>query len=457
MLVRAAIYCRISQDATGENLGVTRQLEDCTELAKSLGWTVVETYTDNDISATSGKPRPGYRKMLTDVEAGDVQAIIAWHSDRLYRKVTDLADLIEICKKHDTQIATVRAGTIDLTTPTGRLIAGLLAQVATYEGEAKSDRWRRSVRQRREAGALHNMGPRLYGYDREGNIVPHEREHLEWAAGQILDGAAFMRTVVNLNARGSRTTLGNEWNRAGLRKTLTNPRLAGMSMLNGDVVGVGQWPPIFDATTFEALRSALAVRQGTVPRRPRVALLLGLVKCGKCGKTLKTGRRSRRTGEPGTGQRVYRCLTVPGDSVKGCGGVAVDAEAVEEIVEAYAKARADDPRVQEYVEELRAKGGERAGEALALESRIRELEEQLSEPGVPVAAIVRAIDRSKERLEELRSTSEPIPHAAKGVEWPADLARRAKLVRTYVAEVTIEPAQRGWVFDPERVKIVGRR
>lgn len=452
--MKAAIYLRISRDVSGESLGVSRQLEDCQALAKSLDWNVVEIYTDNDVSASSGKTRPGYKKMMADVEAGLIDGIIAWHPDRLYRRAVDLGPLVEVCKKHNTQIATCRAGTIDLTTPTGRLVAGLLAQVATYEGEAKSDRWKRSIRQRRETGTVHTMGPRLYGYDRDGNIVPEEREHLEWAAGQILDGAALVRTTYNLNERGSRTSLGNEWNRAGLRNTLTNPRLAGMSTLNGDVVGVGQWQPIFDAETHEALVAAFAVRAGSRPRQPRLNLLLGIIKCGKCGQTLKGSRRYPGNGAPSI--RTYRCDKLPG-TTQGCGGVSVRAEPVERIVEAYARDLASRPAVQAHIEALRATSGSRAGEALALESRIRELEQQLSEPGVPVQAILRAIDRSKEHLEKIRETEVDAMPTFNGADWPEDLARRARAVRNVVAEVIVQPADTtAGVFDPSRIEIVPR-
>lgn len=454
--MRAALYCRISQDATGESLGVTRQLEDCTALIKTLGWTLTEIFTDNDISATSGKPRPEYRRMLKAIEAKEVDVIVAWHSDRLYRKLRDLEELIEACEAAGVSIRTVRAGEFDLSTPTGRMMARILASVSAGEGEIKADRWKRSVRQRREAGTIHRMGPRLYGYDREGSIIPAERDHLEWAGGQILDGAALVRTVINLNERGARTTLGNEWSRAGLRKTLSNPRIAGMSVLNGDVVGVGKWPPIFDAETFEAIQAALSVRKGTAPSRPRVGLLLGLIKCGKCGKALRSARQYRGKGNAKTGQRTYRCETIPGKE-PGCGGITVAAEPVEELVEAYAQALAQDPRVQDYITELSARSGQNASEALALEQRIRELEAQLSEPGVPVQAILRAIDRSKEHLEDLRKVEvDPSPALQGGAEWPTDLARRARAVRNVVQEVVVDPAERGWVFDPSRVRIVPR-
>ncbi|MHB1491318.1 MAG: recombinase family protein, partial [Cellulomonas sp.] len=60
----AVIYARISQDREGAGLGVERQRQDCQALADKLGWTVAETYIDDDASAYSGKPRPAYRRML---------------------------------------------------------------------------------------------------------------------------------------------------------------------------------------------------------------------------------------------------------------------------------------------------------------------------------------------------------------------------------------------------------
>ena len=249
--------------------------------------------------------------MLRSIEGGEIDAIVAWAPDRIYRRLADLEELIAIIDKQNVAIRTVKAGEFDLSTAMGKMLARILGSVAQGEGDMKSERWKRSIRQRREAGTVHTMGPRLYGYDRDGQIIDHEREHIEWAANEILDGAALIRTTINLNARGSRTTKGNEWNRQGLRKVLMNPRLAGMSTLNGDVVGVGNWQPIFDAETFEAIQAALSVREGTVPRRPRVSLLLGLAKCGKCGHPLKTGRRAKR-GDELDGQRIYRCLKMPG-------------------------------------------------------------------------------------------------------------------------------------------------
>ena len=90
MTRRAAIYCRISEDRTGAGLGIERQEHDCRELADQLGWTVVEVFADNDLSAYSGTPRPGYQALLDALRAGTADAVICWHTDRLHRRPVEL-------------------------------------------------------------------------------------------------------------------------------------------------------------------------------------------------------------------------------------------------------------------------------------------------------------------------------------------------------------------------------
>ncbi|MEI6404033.1 MAG: recombinase family protein, partial [Actinomycetota bacterium] len=74
--VQAGIYTRISSDPDGTAQGVTRQLEDCRKLAAARGWTVVDEYVDNDVSAYSGKRRPEYERLMTDVTSGRIGAVV---------------------------------------------------------------------------------------------------------------------------------------------------------------------------------------------------------------------------------------------------------------------------------------------------------------------------------------------------------------------------------------------
>lgn len=450
-MTHAAIYLRISQDSTGQALGVTRQQEDCTELAKVLGWDVTEVYTDNDISATSGKARPAYRRMLADIDAGRIDGIVAWHADRLYRKAVDLGELVDICKRHNTQIATVRAGTIDLTTPTGRLVAGLLAQVATYEGEAKSDRWRRSWRQGREAGQPAKTGSRLFGYTREGEMLSDEAAIARRMAKDIISGVPILTVARNLEDAGITTTRGGVWRPGTVRQYLANPRIAGFSTLGGEIVADGLWEPILDRDTWETVRALLESRQRGV--RVRASILNGLIFCGLCGHRLVTSGTK--------GKRTYRCPDRPG--MPGCGRLSGFAEPIEEVVEAYARARLADPAVVNRTAGLRSGSGAREtlAEIAALEARITELDAELDTPGVPVSRIVRAIDRTKERLSECQQTLAEATAAstatvyAGGAEWPTDLATRRQLVAVALGDnrVWLGPAGSGNRFDPRRVRI----
>ena len=126
----AAIYCRISKDRAGAGLGVDRQEQDCRELAIRLGWTVTAVHADNDISAYSGKPRPAYRALLADLRAGRVDAVLAWHNDRLHRSTAELEEYIEVSGAAPTHF--VKAGPLDLSTASGRMTARITGAVSRH-------------------------------------------------------------------------------------------------------------------------------------------------------------------------------------------------------------------------------------------------------------------------------------------------------------------------------------
>ncbi|HEV7828232.1 MAG TPA: recombinase family protein, partial [Pseudonocardiaceae bacterium] len=88
--MRAVIYCRISEDRSGEGLGVARQREACEQLCAARGWHVVEVLEENDRSASTTKARPLFTRLLEMVEARDVDAVVVWHVDRLVRRLVDL-------------------------------------------------------------------------------------------------------------------------------------------------------------------------------------------------------------------------------------------------------------------------------------------------------------------------------------------------------------------------------
>src|SRR4051794_26962927 len=138
MTVRAIIYRRQSEDRTGQQAGVDRQLEDCQRLCDREGWQVVKVITDNDVSASSRKVRKGYQELLGDIERGGVDVVLAWAQDRLLRDVREGEDLIELVERTGVRIATVQGGDHDLSIPDGRFTVRIMGAVAKNEMEKKA-------------------------------------------------------------------------------------------------------------------------------------------------------------------------------------------------------------------------------------------------------------------------------------------------------------------------------
>jgi len=294
---RAAIYCRISDDRTGQGLGVERQQQDCRALAAAKSYEVVATFIDNDISAYSGKPRKGYLELLDGVAARSFDVIVAWHPDRLHRSPTELEEFISLVERHCVTVETVQAGQWDLSTPSGRMTARQLGAVARYESEHKADRVRRALEQNANKGKSHGRVP--YGWDRvhgEGgqardvvNVV--QAAVVQEMAGDIIAGVSIRSIVVKLNMRGEPSPSGRPWAKNMVRAVVIRERNVGLRVHQGEVVGEGTWPAILTPGIHEQVRAILAdPTRRTSTSSAAAHLLSGIAWCGVCGGVIRAGQ-----------------------------------------------------------------------------------------------------------------------------------------------------------------------
>ncbi|HWC35936.1 MAG TPA: recombinase family protein [Mycobacteriales bacterium] len=333
---RAAIYVRISQDREGAGLGVQRQEVDCRALAKRKGWAVAETYTDDDVSAYSGRPRPAWNRLREDIEAGAVDAVVAWHVDRLTRSPRELEDVIDFAERQGLELATV-TGDIDLATPTGRLVARMLGAAARHESEHKSERQLRERRQNAERGLVAGGGHRPFGYADDGvTVLEDEAEVVREMASRVLAGESLTSICRDLMARGVITPLGKAWTPTSMRRLLASARISGRREhtpksaygstrpLVGEIVADAVWEGIVSVDDSDRLRRMLSdpSRRKFSPATGRKYLLSGVLKCGLCGNGL--------VGCPREGVPRYICHRMPGRDH--CGGVATNAQRTDEFV-----------------------------------------------------------------------------------------------------------------------------
>lgn len=320
-----ALYCRISQDREGGGLGVKRQEEDCRKLAADRGWEVGEVLVDNDVSAYSGKRRPGYERLVELVQAGDVGAVIAWHPDRLTRHVRELEDLIDLVESTGVKVATVTAGEYDLATATGRGMARMAGTFARMESEQKGERTKRKHEELARAGKPVG-GTRFFGYTADGlALEPAEAKLVREAAKRLIAGDSMYAVALDFAQRGVVSTRGNAMKSSTLKRILENPRIAGKRTLGGEVVADAVWPAIVDDVTFKRLQSAIRARargRDQVGWQARSYLLGGFLACGRCGERL--------VAHPMRGRRTYVCPKMP--LRDGCGGIRIMAEPLEELI-----------------------------------------------------------------------------------------------------------------------------
>jgi len=454
---RAAIYCRISQDRAGAGLGVDRQEADCRALAKRLGWTVVDVYIDNDVSAYSGKPRPAYRRMLADLESKRVNAVLAWHTDRLHRSPVELEAYVDICDRHKVTTHTVQAGELDLSTPSGRMIARTLGAMARYEVEHKSARTKRAQLQAAEAGRWLGGAPPLGWHVREDGTATLDRaaaKRIRKATVDVIGGISLASIIRAWNEAGFTTGAGKPWGYSQLRQVLTRARNAGLVEYNGEIVARSQWPAI---VTEEQWRTVCAVLADPGRRKSRSNvvrwLLAGIAVCGACGAPLRSATATSVSGQ----RPVYRCRT------RGSGHVARRCEPVDEYVtELITRALAEPDAAGLFAEVEGVDVAAARAEEEELRKRMSELAGLFADGAVSGEQLRTATIALRDRLEAvsaaLAAAARPSAVAALRTADPAQAfvrlpVDRKRAVIRELCDVVVHPGLRGREFDPALIEI----
>jgi site-specific DNA recombinase len=327
--VTVAMYLRISDDRAGAGLGVERQRFDVDPLlAQHFPGQPVHLYVDNDLTASGKVKRPAYQQLLADMAAGKVKAILAWHPDRVYRNPTELELLIKLVDDHRVAIKTAKHGELDLSTPTGRLVARLLGGVAMYELEHQRERVMGKkdelARDGKPAG-----GPRLFGYTKGFHVDPDtgtcvvatEAAAAQTVVAALLAGASLRSQVAWLNAQddsalvdkrapmlGSR---GKPWTVSSLRAYVQRPALAAIRVHKAGTDEEQSFPAIWPALITQAQHDALVhlfsdpLRKKAPGHGTRKHLLTGIARCGVCGGRMQAATEAGGRGKPRYG--IYRC------------------------------------------------------------------------------------------------------------------------------------------------------
>jgi site-specific DNA recombinase len=455
----AGIYVRISSDRLGDQLGVTRQKEDCLAEAARRGWTIAEIYEDDDRSAFNGKPRPEYQRLLTDIREGRRDGVMAWRLDRLHRRMAELEDFITLSDRERVALATV-TGDVDLSTSSGRLMARTMGAFGAHESEVKSERIRRKHLELAEHGKVSGGGTRPYGYtlDRR-QVVDTEAAVIRDVAKRVLAGDSLRSICTDLNEHGTRSVTGREWTPTVLRTMLLSARISGQRERHGEIVSRAEWPPIIRPQQTLRLRALLTDPDRRTNRTARRYLLTGMVRCQACGTTMVARPRE-------DGRRRYVCNKSPGS--EGCGRTFVLADELETFVIAALIHRLDAPSLARAL----ARGASTDLRAATVQASLDDAEGRLEELAKAYAdgaitfrewqaarpRLLKCIDTAKSSL---RRDSRALalegfvgnPAHLRSTWDSLRLTRQQAIAKALLDHVTIGPAVRGRNrFDDRRVR-----
>ena len=134
-MFRAGLYARVS---TNDQQTLPMQSRAMCEYVVRRGWTIAMQV--REVGSSAGK-REAREKLLAAARRREIDVVLVWRLDRWGRSVTDLLATLQELEHLGVGFVSLTES-LDLSTPAGRAMAGLLAIFAEFEREILRDRTR---------------------------------------------------------------------------------------------------------------------------------------------------------------------------------------------------------------------------------------------------------------------------------------------------------------------------
>ena len=291
---RCAIYTRKSSEEGLEQAfnSLDAQREACTAFIASQkheGWTVVPTLYDDGGFSGGTMQRPALKRLIADIEAGQIDVIVVYKVDRLTRALSDFAKLVEVFDRRGVSFVSITQQFN--TTTMGRLTLNVLLSFAQFEREVTGERIRDKVAASKKKGMWMGGMPPL-GYDVKNRklvvndaeariVVEIYRRYLALKSVHALrDELADARIKSKRRMRPDGGAYGGQMlSRGALYLILQNRLYRGEIPHKGNAYP-GEHPAIVDKPLWDDVQAVLAgnrVERATGARARHPSLLTGMV------------------------------------------------------------------------------------------------------------------------------------------------------------------------------------
>ena len=159
--MRAALYARVSR---ADQQTLPEQLSQMRDYCKARGWEVAHEF--QEIMTGSKDARPQRKQVLALANQRQIDCIVVWKLDRWGRSLGDIVlTLADIHAKGCGFVSITQD--IDFTTPTGKMLAGILASIAEFERATLIERTKMGLANAVKKGKVLGRRPTPALYKRE--------------------------------------------------------------------------------------------------------------------------------------------------------------------------------------------------------------------------------------------------------------------------------------------------
>lgn len=345
-MLRAAAYARYSSDNQREE-SIDAQLRAISEFTQHNHYTIVKTYTDEALTATTDN-RPQFMQMIEDAKKGLFDCVICHKLDRFARNRYDSAVYKKILKDHGVKFISVLENFDD--SPESIILESVLEGMAEYY----SANLAREVMKGLKENALqckHTGGKPPFGYDvvnKKYVINESEAVAVRQIFSMVCSGSTIGSIVNWLEANNYRTKYNTKFTSGSINAIIRNEKYKGiyvygkmkrihkngkMKNIAGDDIlkienGV---PSIIDNDTWNKANEIYNSRQhkaGGQAKAKELYLLSGLIYCGLCGSSM-CGNKVK-SGRSKLLRVTYKCNTRK--AKKDCSAKDIRKDMIEQIV-----------------------------------------------------------------------------------------------------------------------------
>lgn len=241
-----AAYLRVSTEEQAKTgLGLGAQQARCAAMATVKDWPAPAIYADEGVSGTKdARRRKGLHRLMVDVRAGRIQAVIISSLDRLGRKTRLVLDLVEEMASYGVVLVSCKES-LDTATPQGQFVLTLFAALAQLERDLIAERTRAALAEhgRRDG----EKGGRIpYGYvrtDRGLRVDRHAADVVRKLFCWHAAGLSLREIAAHANAAGYTTARGTRWAHSSVQTILEQERVYRGARRGESTV---RWPNLLD-------------------------------------------------------------------------------------------------------------------------------------------------------------------------------------------------------------------